>query len=99
MRLQIRVAEMSFLQRELGVEPLLLHIERSQLRWFIWLGCLLVASLWRFSVHIQLGGDSEDAGLYIPSGLGRPRDPPGGAAECRWGEGCPPGPVSSVDRR
>ena len=26
---------------ELGVELLLLHIERCQLRWFIWLGCLL----------------------------------------------------------
>ena len=35
----------STIQRKLGVEPLLLHIERSQLRWFIWLGCLLVASL------------------------------------------------------
>ena len=31
----------STIRRELGVEPLLLHIERSQLRWFLWLGCLL----------------------------------------------------------
>jgi len=29
------------IRRELGVEPLLLHIERSQLRWFLWLGSLL----------------------------------------------------------
>jgi len=33
----------SAIWRELGVEPLLLHIRRSQLRWFIWLGCLMVA--------------------------------------------------------
>jgi len=26
-------------------------------------------------------------GLYISSGLGTPRDPPGGAGECYWGEG------------
>jgi len=46
----------STIQRELGVEPLLLNIERSQLRWFIWFGCLLVASLWKFFRHVQLGG-------------------------------------------
>jgi len=46
----------STIRRELGVEPLLFHIERSQLRWFIWLECLLVASLWRFFGHIHLGG-------------------------------------------
>ena len=27
-------------------------------------------------------------GLYVPSGLGTPRDPTGGAGECHWGEGC-----------
>jgi len=26
----------STIRGELGVEPLLLHIERSQLRWFLW---------------------------------------------------------------
>jgi len=31
----------STIRGELEVEPLLLHIERSQLRWFIWLWCLL----------------------------------------------------------
>jgi len=35
--------------------------------------------------------------LHVPSGLGTPRDPPGGAEECHWGEGClgfSPGPTS-----
>ena len=40
-----------------GVEPLL-HIERSRLRWFIWLGCLQVASLRRFFRLVLLGGGS-----------------------------------------
>ncbi|KAK0148116.1 hypothetical protein N1851_012177 [Merluccius polli] len=52
----------SDIQRELGVEPLLLHVERSQLRWFRHLtpGRL---PLEVFSGHIQLAGDP----------LGRPR--------------------------
>ena len=52
----------STIQRELRVEPRLLHIERSQLRWFIWLGCLLFR-------HVQLrggpGADPELAGGII----------------------------------
>ena len=38
-------------------------------------------------------------GLYIPSDLGTPRDPPGGAGECCWVEGClglPAEPVGST---
>ena len=46
----------SAIRRELGVEPLLLPIERSRLRGFSWLGWLLVASLCSFSGHIRLGG-------------------------------------------
>ncbi len=47
----------SDMQRELGVEPLLLHIQRSQLKWVgIWVGCLLDVSFWRFSRQVQLGG-------------------------------------------
>lgn len=41
-------------QEMLGVEPLLLRIERSQLRWLgIWLGCLPVEVL----RHVLLGRD------------------------------------------
>jgi len=46
----------SDIRRELGVEPLLLRVERSQLRWF---GHLIRMPPGRlpFSGHIQLGGD------------------------------------------
>ncbi len=44
--------------RELGVEPLLLRVKRSQLRWFRQvIRILLEAFLWRFSGHVQLVGD------------------------------------------
>jgi len=33
-------------------------------------------------------------GLYISSGLGTPRDPPGGTGKCGWGEGSLGGPAS-----
>ncbi|PWA24146.1 hypothetical protein CCH79_00020652, partial [Gambusia affinis] len=46
----------SVIQEGLRVEPLLLHIERSQLR-SIWSGCLLDASLVRCSGHVPPGGD------------------------------------------
>ena len=75
----IQAAEMSFFQRwvairrKLRVEPLLLG----------WCGLgLLVASLWRFFWHVLLGG-GPGADLYIPPGLGMPRDPPGEAGERR----------------
>lgn len=49
------------------------------------LGCL-----WRFSKHVKLGGDCEQTqntleGLYVPSGLGTPRDSPRTAGG--WEEG------------
>jgi len=45
------------------------------------LGCLLVASLWRFFRYVQLGQTQNMMeGLHIPSGT--PLDPPGGAGEC-----------------
>jgi len=62
----------SHIQEELGVDPLLLHIERSQLRWF---GYLIRQT------------QNPLEGLYISSGLGMARDPPGEAGECCWGEG------------
>ena len=56
----------SAVREELGSEPLLLCLERSQLRWFGHLGkdVPLGASLGRFSRHDQWGGDlREDPGL------------------------------------
>jgi len=63
----------SDIRRKLGVEPLLLRVERSQLRWFGQL-IRMPPPLW-FSRHIQLGGDPradpEPAeGLSLSSGLG-----------------------------
>ncbi|KAI3363619.1 hypothetical protein L3Q82_001251 [Scortum barcoo] len=74
----------SVTREEIGVEPLLLHIERSQLRW---LGHLfrmpLDASLGRCSRHVPPGGGpGEDPGhagerLCLSAGLGTPlRVPP-----------------------
>ena len=40
-------------------------------------------------------------GLHVPSGLGTPQNPTGGAGKCRWGEGYqgfPPGPVNSANQ-
>lgn len=49
----------SDIYRNLRVEPLVLHVDRSLPRWFGHLNrCLLGASLWRFSGHIQQGGDT-----------------------------------------
>lgn len=45
---------------------------------------------WKSSRHIQLGGDPgvdpefDGAGLYIPSGRGMPRYPPGRPGKCSW---------------
>jgi len=71
----------SDIRRKLGVELLLLRVERSQLRWF---GHL-----------IRTPGQTQNPleGLYISSCLGTPRDPPGGTGECGWGEGCLGGPA------
>jgi len=40
-------------------------------------------------------GQTQNAleGLYISSGMGTPRDPPGGTRECGWGEGSLGGPA------
>jgi len=48
--------------RELAVEPLLFHLGRSQLRWFLWLGCLLGGAPGQNQNPLE--------GLYIPSDLG-----------------------------
>jgi len=84
----------SDIRRELGVEPLLLHVERSQLRLFRH----LIGMPSRAPVLRGFPGTSDWEetprqtqnpleGLYISSGLGTPRDPPGGAREGCWGEG------------
>ncbi len=56
----------SDISEELGVEPLLLCIERRHLRWFGHLIRMPPAFLWRFSGHVQLakvpGVDPEHAG-------------------------------------
>ena len=82
----------SVIRERLRVEPLLLHIERSQLRWFIWLGCPPDASLERCFGHVQLGEDhGEDPG---PAGeiisLGWPGNASGFSQRSWWkqlGEG------------
>jgi len=61
-------------------------------------GGFQVCPIWRSPGQTQ----NSLEGFYIPSGLGTPRDPPGGAGEGGWGERClgfPPGPVASVTRR
>lgn len=83
---------------ELSVEPLLLHAERSQLRWYgIWFGmwseCLLGLSggggvsgmsNWRETL-----GQTQNPleGLHSLSRLRTPRDPPGGARMDVWMDG------------
>ena len=52
-------------------------IATPELRWFRYLAKMPF-----------LGISNCEEGLYIPSGLGTPEDPPRGAGECRWGEGC-----------
>ena len=79
----------SDIRRELGVE--LLRVERSQLRGFGQdatrappFGGFPGTSDWE---EIPRQTQNPLEGLYISSGLGTPRDPPGGAGECCWGEG------------
>ena len=73
----------SIIRERLGVGPLLLHLERSQLRWF---GHLVrmpprrlpreVLALWE-----NTPGQTKDQmeGLHLQTGLGTPRDRPGGS--------------------
>jgi len=46
------------IRRELGVEPLLLHVRVSWRGLGMWSGCLLGASSWRCSGHVPLIGGS-----------------------------------------
>ncbi len=76
----------SITQEELRVEPLLLDIERSQLRW---LGHLFRMPPGRLPGEVfrarlareETPGKTQDTleGLCLPTGLGTPRYPPGGA--------------------
>ncbi len=72
----------SDIRRKFGVEPLLLHVERSQMRWFGHLIRILGTFHWRFSGHVQL------TRLHISSGSGTPLDPTGDAERRCWGEEC-----------
>jgi len=86
----------SDIRRELGVEPLLVHVERSQLRWFGHLiGMPPLRGFPGTSNWEETLGQTQNPleGLYISSGLGTPRDPPGGTRECGWGEGSLGGPA------
>ena len=74
----------SDIQGRLGVELLLFHTERSQLRWF--------GHLVRMPPFTGVPGYSnwEETqntleGLHISAGLGTSWDPPGGADEGLWG--------------
>ena len=83
----------SVTREDLGVEPLLLHIERSQMRW---LGHLFWKPPGRLprevSWHVPLGGDPRKTQgtlerLCRPAGLGTPWDPPRRAGGSVRGEG------------
>ncbi len=73
----------SDIQRGLGVEPLLLHVETSQFRWFRHLIRMPVGHLevfWTCTTGRRPQCRSRTHWkLYVSSGLGTPRDPPGGA--------------------
>ncbi|KAK3517255.1 hypothetical protein QTP70_001470 [Hemibagrus guttatus] len=92
-----RVAGRSFRDRvrssvtreELGVEPLLLHIERGQLRW---LGHLFRMPPGRLPGEVfreEAPGKTQDTleRLCVSAGLGTPRGPSGRAEGSVWGEG------------
>ncbi|KAK3539790.1 hypothetical protein QTP70_013235 [Hemibagrus guttatus] len=77
----------------LGVEPLLLHIERGQLRW---LGHLFRMPLGRLPGEVfrachreEAPGKTQDTleRLCLSAGLGTPRGPSGRAGGSVWGEG------------
>ncbi|KAI3375720.1 hypothetical protein L3Q82_003724 [Scortum barcoo] len=84
----------SVTREELGVEPLLLRIERSQLRW---LGHLFRMPPGRLPREVfqacptgrRPPGKTQDTleRLCLSAGLGTPRGPPGRAGGSVWGEG------------
>lgn len=80
-------------QEELRVEPLLIHVERSQLMWLrhLFFRCLPDASCGRYSEHVPLRrGPREDpgnTGESIPlCVLGTPRDSPSRASRSVHGQ-------------
>ncbi|KAI3363802.1 hypothetical protein L3Q82_001410 [Scortum barcoo] len=75
----------SVTREELGVEPLLLHIERSQLRW---LGHLFWMPPGRLHREEAQGKPRTRWRDYVSQlVLGTPRGPPGRAGGSVWGEG------------
>ena len=88
----------SAIQEELGVEPLLLCVERSQLRWF---GHLIRMPTGRLPREVFLAPPTGrrprgrprtrwrrvERGLYLLSGLGVPGDSPVRVSRCGWGKG------------
>ncbi|KAK3517289.1 hypothetical protein QTP70_002930 [Hemibagrus guttatus] len=79
----------SVTREELGVEPLLLHIERGQLRW---LGHLFRMPPGRLPGEVfreEAPGKPQDTleRLCVSAGLGTPRGPSGRAEGSVWGEG------------
>jgi len=94
----------SVIRRELGVEPLLLRVERSQLRWF---GHLIWMPPGRLPLEVfqarRPQGKTQDTveGLYLQGGLGTPQDPPECAGKCCGWEGSlgqPAGSAASATR-
>ncbi|KAI3374480.1 hypothetical protein L3Q82_006305 [Scortum barcoo] len=84
----------SVTREELGVEPLLLRIERSQLRWFGHLFRMPPGRLPREVFQAcptgrRPSGKTQDTleRLCLSAGLGTPRGPPGRAGGSVWGEG------------
>ena len=79
------------IREELGVDPLLLRVERSQMSW---LGHLVRMPQGRLPGEVfrarPIGpGKTQDTleRLCLSAGLGTPRDPPGRAGRSGWGEG------------
>ncbi|KAK3508838.1 hypothetical protein QTP70_009889 [Hemibagrus guttatus] len=84
----------SVTREELGVEPLLLHIERGQLRWLGHLfqmppGCLPGEVYRACPTGKKAPGKTQDTleRLCLLAGLGTPRGPSGRAGGSVWGEG------------
>ena len=84
----------SVIREELGVDPLLHRIEKSQMRW---LGHLVRMPPGRLPGEVfrarptgrRPRGRTQDTleRLCLSAGLGTPRDPPGRAGRSSWGEG------------
>ncbi|TWW62669.1 hypothetical protein D4764_04G0013160 [Takifugu flavidus] len=84
----------STIQEELGVEPLLLRVERSQMRWLGHLVRMLPGSVTgevfrAYPSGRSLLGKTQDTleRLCFSTGLGMPGDSPGRAGRSSWGEG------------